>query len=54
MKTIVIKTEIEQFKEQYPELYQQIFDLGYNSYILQAELYDELYPSKYNEGMEPC
>ena len=52
MKTIVIKTEIEQFQEQYPELYQQIFDLGYNSYKLQQELYDEENPSKYDEGMD--
>ena len=28
MKTIIIKSELEQFQEQYPELYQQVFDLG--------------------------
>lgn len=31
MKTITIKTELEQFQEQYPELYQQIWTIGYDA-----------------------
>lgn len=29
MKTIIIKTELEQFQEQYPELYNEIYSMGY-------------------------
>lgn len=49
MKTFTIKTEIEQFQEQYPELYQQIFDLGYNSCLEQKELYENSSNSDYDE-----
>jgi len=31
MKTITIKTELEQFQEQCPELYQQIWTIGYEA-----------------------
>jgi hypothetical protein len=48
MKTFTIKTEIEQFQEQCPELYQQIFDLGYNTYKAQEELLEE----SWNEDWE--
>ncbi len=51
MKTLIIKTEIEQFQEQYPELYQQIFDLGYNSYKIQQELYEDCNPHEYCEPL---
>lgn len=54
MKTITIKTEIEQFQEQYPELYQQIFDLGYNLAIQNSKYnYDEEFPAEFDEGLNP-
>jgi len=48
MKTITIKTEIEQFKEQCPELYQQIYDLGYS-----AGKFDEHEEPPYEPEPEP-
>lgn len=55
MKTIIIKTELEQFQEQYPELYQQVFDLGYNSYLEQQELYADPTNPYYNDDhYGPC
>ena len=50
MKTITIKTEIEQFQEQCPELYQQIWTIGYDAAQSFLDDYqDDSYDSPWGE-----
>jgi len=55
MKTITIKTEIEQFQEQCPELYQQIWTIGYEAAnneannLLADDYQDDSYDSPWGE-----
>ena len=50
MKTITIKTELEQFQEQCPELYQQIWTIGYDAANNEGRDYYEEYYQNDSHG----
>ena len=56
METInfIYKSKVEQFKEQFPELYLEIYNVGYtDGRATEQYQYDAENPAEYDEGMGP-
>jgi len=53
MITVIIKTELEQFKEQYPVLYKQVYDLGYKDGQNHRNDQEEAYRQMIEEDNDP-
>lgn len=56
METInfIYKSKVEQFKEQFPELYLEIYNVGYtDGKSIEQYQYDDENPAEFDEGMGP-